>query len=294
MRFQGSFPAMLTPFKKGALDEDALRRMADGLIRAGSAGLVACGSTGEAATLTPAEYKRVIAATVSEARGRVPVIAGVGSNATWKAVETAQVAAALGADALLALVPYYNKPTQEGMFLHFREIARAVRVPLIAYNIPGRTAANMLPATLVRLAKACPNIVAVKEASGLLDQVSEIVGTAPAGFSVLSGDDSLTVPMMSVGARGVVSVVADLAPRDTARMCAAMLAGKPAEARRLHHKLFPLIKALFIETNPIPVKTAAGLMGLCSPELRLPLTPMAPENRAKLTAALKAAGLLRR
>ena len=291
MTFQGSYPAMITPFRRGALDEEALRRLADGLIRGGSAGLVACGSTGEAATLTPAEYKRVIVAAKEVARGRVPVIAGVGTNATWKAVETARAAAARGADALLALAPYYNKPTQEGLFLHFRELARAVRVPVIVYNIPGRTAVNVLPATVLKIAAACPNVVAVKEASGSLDQVSEIVGGAKRGFSVLSGDDSLTVPMMSVGAKGVISVVANIVPRETARMCAAMLKGRPAEAERLHRKLFPLIKALFIETNPIPVKAAAGLLGLCSPELRLPLTPLAAANRPKLAAAMKAAGL---
>ncbi|MBI4422983.1 MAG: 4-hydroxy-tetrahydrodipicolinate synthase [Elusimicrobia bacterium] len=291
MRFQGSYPAMITPFHRGVLDEESLRSLADRLIRAGSAGLVPCGSTGEAATLTPAEYKRVIAVAVEEARGRVPVIAGVGANATAKAVETAQAAAALGVDALLALVPYYNKPTQEGLFLHFREIARCVRLPIVVYNIPGRTAVNLLPATLARLAKECPNVAATKEASGSLDQVSEIVATLPAGFTVLSGDDSLAAPMMAVGARGVVSVVANILPRQSAQLCDAMLGGRLAAARRLHHQLFPVVKALFLETNPIPVKTAAGWLGLCSPELRLPLTAMSPEPRARLLAALKAAGL---
>ncbi|MBI4345780.1 MAG: 4-hydroxy-tetrahydrodipicolinate synthase [Elusimicrobia bacterium] len=293
MRLEGSFPAMITPFRRGLLDEDALRAHARRLIAAGSSGLVPCGSTGEAATLTPAEYKRVIAVTLEEARGRVPVIAGVGTNATWKAVETAPAAAALGVDALLGLVPYYNKPTQEGLFQHFRELAGSVKVPIVVYNIPSRTGVNLLPATLARLARACPNIVAVKEAAGMVDQVSEIVNACPKGFTVLSGDDSLTLPFMAVGAKGVISVVANLVPRESARLAAAMLAGRVSEARRIHLRLFPLVKSLFVETNPIPVKTAAGLLGLCSPELRLPLTAISPENRAKVAKALKAAGLRR-
>ena len=291
MRLEGSFPAMITPLRRGLLDEPALRAHARRLIAGGSSGLVPCGSTGEGATLTPAEYKRVVAVTLEEARGRVPVIAGVGTNATWRAIETAQTAAALGADALLALVPYYNKPTQEGLFLHFRELAASVKVPIVVYNIPSRCGVNLLPATLARLARACPNIVAVKEAAGMVDQVSEIVNACPPGFTVLSGDDSLTLPFMAVGAKGVISVVANIAPRESARLAAAMLSGKRAAARKLHLKLFPLVKSLFVETNPIPVKAAAAMLGYCSPELRLPLTPITPECRAKVAKALKAFGL---
>ena len=291
MKLEGSFPAMITPFRRGLLDEEALRAHARRLIAGGSSGLVPCGSTGDAATLTPAEYKRVVAVTLEEARGRVPVIAGVGTNATWRAVETAQTAAALGADALLGLVPYYNKPTQEGLFLHFRELARSVKLPIVVYNIPSRCGVNLLPATLARLAKACPNIAAVKEAAGMVDQVSEILNACPPGFTVLSGDDSLTLPFMAVGAKGVISVVANIAPKESARLVSAMLAGKLSEARSIHLKLFPLVKSLFVETNPIPVKAAAALLGYCSAELRLPLTPITPEGRAKVAKALKAAGL---
>jgi 4-hydroxy-tetrahydrodipicolinate synthase len=220
------------------------------------------------------------------------VIAGIGTNATWKALEMAREAETLGADALLLLAPYYNKPTQEGLFSHFCAVARATRLPVVVYNIPGRTAVNILPKTLARMAQACPNIVAVKEASGSLDQVSEILTLVPKSFSVLSGDDSLTLPMMSAGAKGVVSVVANVAPKATAELCAAVLSGKLAQARKIHLKLFPLIKALFIETNPIPVKAALELMGLCRGDLRLPLTRLEARNKPLLRAELRRAGLL--
>jgi len=201
-----------------------------------------------------------------------------------------KAAQGLGAQALLVLVPYYNKPTPEGLFRHFKEVASAVSVPVIVYNIPGRTGVNLTPETLGRIASECRNVVAVKEASGSLDQVSETLQRLP-GFCVLSGDDSLALPMMAVGARGVVSVVANVAPAETARMCRAFLEGRADEARELHARLFPLVKALFVETNPIPVKTAMGLMGLASPELRLPLCGMSAENEKALRSALEAFGL---
>ncbi len=294
MRLQGSFPALITPFKNGALDDRALRRLARWLLTQGSAGLVPCGSTGEAATLSPDEYKRVVSLCVEEARahGR-PVIAGVGTNATSKAAETAQAAAGLGADALLVLCPYYNKPTQEGLFLHFREVARSVKLPIVVYNIPGRTAVNLLPKTLAKIARECRNVVAVKEASGSLDQVSEILSVCPDGFTVLSGDDSLTLPMISIGAKGVVSVIANILPRETSRLCEAALAGRRAEAERLHARLFPLTKSLFIETNPIPIKAAAAQLGLCLNELRLPLTPMTRRNKSLLLRELRRIGVRR-
>lgn len=291
VQFQGSYPAMITPFRKGGLDEKAYRAHVRRMIQGGSAGLVPCGSTGEAATLAPAEYKRLVQIAVEEADGKVPVIAGIGTNATWKAVEEAAVAAALGADALLVLAPYYNKPTQEGLFLHYREVARSVKLPVVVYNIPGRAAINIAPSTIVRLAKECGNIQAVKEASGSLDQVSEIVASAPRGFTVLSGDDSLTLPMLAVGARGVISVVANVDPSGTAKLVSSFLSGDVKAAARIHLKQFPLIKALFLETNPIPVKAAAAYLGWCADELRLPLTPMSAEPRAKLHAALKKYGL---
>ena len=286
MKLEGSIPALITPFDGGALDEASLRRLVRFLLRGSSSGIVPCGSTGEAATLSHVEYRRVIQIAVEEAAGEKPVIAGVGTNATAKAIEMAREAASLGADALLVLAPYYNKPTQEGLFQHFRAVARSVALPIVVYNIPGRTAVNIQPKTLARIALACRNVVAVKEASGSLDQVSEILCVCPKGFTVLSGDDSLTIPMMSVGARGVISVVANILPKDTASMCAAFLAGDMTTARRIHLKMFPLIKSLFVETNPIPIKAAASLLGLCRTELRLPLTAISPEARKSLVSAL--------
>jgi len=293
VKFSGSYVALVTPFGgDGAFDEPALRRLVRGHLRSGTAGLVPCGSTGEAATLTREEYRRVVTVVLEESRGLLPVIVGVGTNATDKAVEMARQAESLGADALLVLAPYYNKPTQEGLFRHFAAVARNTRLPVIAYNIPGRTAVNMAPKTLLRIAAQCPNVVGVKEASGSLDQASEILASAPRGFSVLSGDDSLTVPMMAAGASGVISVVANVAPRAAAAMCAAMREGDLGRARRLHLKLFGLIKALFVETNPIPVKAALEMMGLCNGAPRLPLTPLEPHNRPLLRRELKARGLI--
>lgn len=294
MKFEGSYVALVTPFDaSGALDEDAYRDLIRRQIKGGTRGLVPCGSTGEAATLLHEEYRRAIEIACEESRGDVPVIAGVGTNATWKAVESAREAESLGADALLVLAPYYNKPTQEGIYQHFKAVARESRLPIIVYNIPGRTGVNMAPKTIARLAKDFPTIVAVKEAAGSLDQVSEILALAPKGFTVLSGDDSLTIPMMSVGAKGVVSVVANIAPRQTQALCEAALKGDYRKAAALHLKLFPLIKSLFVETNPIPVKAALGMMGRCRPEPRLPLTPLSTESRPALKKALKEYGLIK-
>ncbi|MDE2293290.1 MAG: 4-hydroxy-tetrahydrodipicolinate synthase [Elusimicrobia bacterium] len=291
MRLAGSITALITPFKGRALDEAALQGLIRFQLANGTSGLVPCGSTGEAATLHGDEYRRVIELTVRAAKGRAPVIAGVGSNDTEKAVHLAQEAAAVGADALLVLVPYYNKPTQEGLFRHFEVVSKATRLPVVAYNIPGRTGVNMAPATLARVARARRNVIAVKEASGSLDQVSETLRLCPPGFTVLSGDDSLTVPMMSVGASGVISVVSNVLPRETSRMVAAAARGDFRTAGALHRRLFPVMKALFVETNPIPVKAAAELMGLGSGKTRLPLTPAAAATRDALRAAWKAAGL---
>ncbi|MFH1726142.1 MAG: 4-hydroxy-tetrahydrodipicolinate synthase [Elusimicrobiota bacterium] len=290
MRLSGSFTALITPFASGRLDEAALRRLIRFQLRSRTSGLVPCGSTGEAATLRPEEYRRVIEIAVKEAAGRIPVVPGVGTNSTDKTVAAAREVAALGADALLVIVPYYNKPTQEGLFRHFRTVARSVRLPIVVYNIPGRTGVNLAPATLARLASVCPNVVATKEASGSLDQVSEILSLCPAGFTVLSGDDSLTIPMMSIGAKGVVSVLANILPIPTARMCAAALRGDFTAARKLHHKLFPVIKALFLETNPIPVKAAVQMAGLGGGAPRAPLTPITSANRRLLAAAIREAG----
>ncbi len=289
--FQGSFVALATPFKNGGVDLDAYRNLIRRQLERGTNGLVPCGSTGEAATLSGDEYRALIKAAVEESKGKVPVVAGVGTNATARSVEQAALAESLGADALLVLVPYYNKPTQDGLLLHFKAVAQSVKVPIVVYNIPGRTGVNLLPSTLARLAREHKNIVATKEASGSLDQVSEIASLLGRDFSILSGDDSLTLPMLSVGAKGVISVVANVAPRETAEMCSSFHEGNAGRARELHARLFPLIKALFLETNPIPVKAALASLGLCSPELRLPLTPLSVKNRALLEQALEEFGL---
>ena len=296
MKLEGAYTALVTPFDaSGALDEDAYRNLIRAQIKAGIRGLVPCGSTGEAATLMHEEYRRAIEIACEESRGDVPVIAGVGTNATWKAVEGAREAESLGADALLVLAPYYNKPTQDGIVEHFRAVAKESRLPVVAYNIPGRTGVNIAPKTMARIAKELPTVVAVKEAAGSLDQVSEILqytSSLKRAFTVLSGDDSLTVPMMSVGARGVISVVSNVAPRQTQALCDAALKGDYKKAAALHLKLFPLIKALFVETNPIPVKAALAMMGACRPEPRLPLTPLTAANRPALKKALKEHGLI--
>ncbi|MFI5363635.1 MAG: 4-hydroxy-tetrahydrodipicolinate synthase [Elusimicrobiota bacterium] len=291
--FEGSYVALVTPFdSEGRIDEDAYRVLIRRQIKAGTTGLVPCGSTGEAATLTHEEFRRALEIALEESRGDVPVMAGVGTNATWKAVEIAREAESLGADALLVLAPYYNKPTQEGLFGHFRAVARETRLPVMLYNIPGRCGVNVAPATIARVAKECPNVVAVKEAAGSLDQVSEILTLTAPSFTVMSGDDSLTLPMMAVGARGVVSVLANVAPKETQALCDAFKKSDLKTARALHLKFFPLIKALFVETNPIPVKAALELMGLCRAEPRLPLTPLSAAARPALKKALKNAGLL--
>ncbi len=292
MKLAGSLVALVTPFgKDGRLNEAALRELIRYQLKSGSAGLVPCGSTGEAATLTHEEYRRVLELTLEESEGLVPVIAGVGTNATWKALESAREAESMGADALLVLAPYYNKPTQEGLYRHFCEIAGATRLPVVVYNIPGRTAVNVAPKTLARVAKSCENVVAVKEAAGSLDQVSEILSLTP-DITVLSGDDSLTLPMMAVGARGVISVVANVAPKMSADLCRHALDGDFAKARKTHLKLFPLVKSLFVETNPIPVKAALELMGLPAGAPRLPLTPLGKEHLPLLRGELKKLGLL--
>ncbi|HVE14412.1 MAG TPA: 4-hydroxy-tetrahydrodipicolinate synthase [Elusimicrobiota bacterium] len=286
MKLEGSFTALITPFSRGRMDEAAYRRLAKRQLAAGTAGLVPCGSTGEAATLTSFEKRRSVEICAEVAGRRAPVIAGIGTSSTWKTVEEARAAVEWGADALLVLAPYYNKPTQEGLYRHYCAVANAVTAPVVVYNIPGRTAVNVLPATLARIAKSCPNVVGVKEASNSLDQASEVLSVCPKGFALLSGDDSLTVPMMSLGAKGVISVVSNLLPKESARMCAAALKGDFQAAGALHLELFGLIKALFIETNPIPVKAAAKLLKLCSDEVRLPLVPASAETRRRLKAEL--------
>lgn len=290
LELKGCFTAIVTPFRNGKVDVPALKRIVEFQVAGGVSGLVPCGSTGEAATLDPEEYLLVIRTVAAAAGGRVPVMPGVGTNSTAKSVDMVKKVSALGVDGLLAIVPYYNKPTQDGMTEHFSALARATRLPIVLYNIPGRTGVNMLPATALGLRRKFSNIAGIKEASGSLDQVSEIVNGADKNFAVMSGDDSLTLPMMSVGARGVISVASNLVPERVSRMCRLFLEGDVAGAAALHHALFPLVKTLFVETNPIPVKFAASLLGLCRPEPRLPLTPLTQKNRDALKKAMAAAG----
>ena len=292
IKLKGCFTAIITPFKNGKVDKEALRRLLRAQLKGGVSGIVPCGSTGEAATLSTEEYMDVIKLTVDEVKGRVPVMPGVGTNSTARSIEMVKKVSATGVDGLLAIVPYYNKPTQDGLTAHFSGIARATRLPVILYNIPGRTGVNMAPATVMALRRKFSNIIGIKEASGSLDQVSEIINILDKDFAVMSGDDALTLPMMSVGARGVISVVSNIAPTEMAEMCDKFLKGETVEAAELHHKLFPLIKSLFIETNPIPVKYAVSLMGLCACEPRLPLTPLSERNRPAVKKAMMEAGIL--
>jgi 4-hydroxy-tetrahydrodipicolinate synthase len=291
--FQGSIVALVTPFRGGKVDEPTLRKLVEMHVAQGTDGIVPCGTTGESPTLSHDEHKRVVEIVIEAARGRLHVIAGTGSNATSEAIDLTAHAKKAGATGALVVNPYYNKPTQEGLYRHFRAVADAVDIPILAYNIASRTAINVETDTLVRLAKDCPNIVGVKEASGSLDQMTQVILACGPDFSVLSGDDNLTLPLMSVGGRGVVSVIANIVPRETAEMTHAALAGDWKLARELHLKLFPLARAAFMETNPIPVKEAMGMMGLLEPEFRLPMCPMGAANRERLRAILVQHGLIK-
>jgi 4-hydroxy-tetrahydrodipicolinate synthase len=289
--FSGSLVAIVTPFSKEKFDERAMADLIEFHIANGTQGIVPCGTTGESATLTPQEHERVVALTVEVVNKRIPVIAGTGSNSTDEAIIFTKHAKAVGADGALLITPYYNKPTQEGLFRHFEAVAKAVELPQILYNIPGRTSINMLPDTTARLSHI-PNIIGIKEGSGSLQQVSDIIHRSKPGFLVLSGDDPLTLPMMSLGGKGVITVTANVAPTDMAHMVSAAVKGDYERARTLHFKLTPLFSALFLETNPIPVKAALAMMGKMSEEVRLPLTPLADEYRPKLNEALQQAGIL--
>jgi 4-hydroxy-tetrahydrodipicolinate synthase len=285
--FSGTFTALITPFRHDEIDEPALRSLVDMQIANGISGLVPCGTTGEAATMTDSERDRVISIVIDQANGRVPVIAGTGGNDTRRTVEATQRANELGADAALVVVPYYNKPTAAGLIAHYTAVAEATDLPIILYNVPGRTGINMSAETTLRLAEI-PTVAGIKEASGSLDQVSEILGNAPDGFALLSGDDSLTVPMMSLGATGVISVASNIVPAEISRLTNACRLGDFGTAAALHHELFQLMNAMFIENNPTAVKTAAAIMGLCTEELRLPLTAMSATNRERVANAIAA------
>jgi 4-hydroxy-tetrahydrodipicolinate synthase len=284
--FKGSIVAIVTPFKEGKVDEEVFRELIELQIENGTSAIVPCGTTGESATLTMEEHNRVIDVAIDAVKRRVPVIAGTGGNSTNEAIELTAHAKKAGADGTLQVTPYYNKPTQEGLYRHFEAIAKAVPLPQVVYNVPGRTGVNMIPETVARLAEL-PEIVAIKEASGSLPQMSEIVGLAGDKITLLSGDDNVTLPVLAIGGKGVVSVIANLVPRDSAELVRAWEEGKPQKAQELFHKLFPLCQAMFYETNPIPVKTALVLMGKIRDEMRLPLAPMAPANLEKLKRTLR-------
>jgi 4-hydroxy-tetrahydrodipicolinate synthase len=291
---RGCATALVTPFTAaGAIDEDRLRALVDRQIEGGVRLLVPCGTTGESATMTEAEDQRVIAITVEVARGRARVIAGTGSNSTAAAIEYAQRARDLGADAMLQVAPWYNKPTQAGLYAHFRAIAEAISdTPIMLYNVPGRTSSNIAAATVLRLANDCENIVAVKEASGNLTQIMEILRARPENFAVMSGDDAVTLPLIALGAEGIVSVASNEIPDLMSRMTELALAGNWPEARALHYRLLPLMEINFIESSPGPVKAAMAMMGLLEENFRLPLVPVEEQSRARIREVLVELGLL--
>jgi 4-hydroxy-tetrahydrodipicolinate synthase len=291
--FTGTYTALVTPFKDDRLDETALQRLIDAQIQGGVDGLVPVGTTGESPTVDYDEHIRIIGLTVKFVSRRVKVLAGTGANSTKEAVFLTQEAEKAGADASLQVAPYYNKPTQEGLFQHFREVAVHTRLPLVLYSIPGRCGIEIAVDTVKRLAAACPNIVGIKEAGGSADRVSQLRAALGPRFDILSGDDSLTLPFMAVGAQGVVSVASNLIPRQVAQMVNAFAAGQPQAALELHQRYYPLFKDLFIESNPVPVKAALAMMGLIAEEYRLPLVPLSPKNRQTLQATMTACGLLK-
>ncbi|MFH1783183.1 MAG: 4-hydroxy-tetrahydrodipicolinate synthase [Candidatus Omnitrophota bacterium] len=290
--FRGAMVAIITPFKKGKVDEKKLAELVEMHIKNGTSAIVPCGTTGESATLSYEEHERVVEVVIEAAAGKTKVIAGTGSNNTAEAVMLTRDAKEKGADASLQITPYYNKPTQEGVYQHFKKISSEVDIPLILYNIQSRTGINILPETIARLSKI-KSIVGVKEASGNLEQMSKIRYLCDDDFDLISGDDALTLPLLSIGGTGVISVVSNIVPRDVSDMVEKFLKGDVEGARKLHYKLLPLINAMFIETNPIPVKTSMALMGLIDEaNLRLPMCNMSEGNLAILKKALKDYGLL--
>lgn len=290
-QFEGSMVALVTPFRNGRVDEKALRRLIDFHLEARTDVIVPAGTTGESATLSHDEHRRVMSIVLEHVDGRVPVICGAGSNNTEEALGLIRYAKKIKAAGVLVVTPYYNKPTQEGLYRHYAHLARKVDIPIVLYNVPGRTGVSIAPQTVARLAKI-PNIVAIKEASGSLDQVDQILELCD--ITVISGEDSLTFPMIAMGARGVISVTANVVPQLIREMVHATLNSDLERGREIHQKLYPLSKVLFVETNPIPVKTALGMMRLIRPELRLPLCEMAGENQKRLRGVLKKLGVLKK
>ena len=285
--FRGTFTALVTPFRDGGIDVSALEDLIEKQIDAGITGIVAIGTTGESPTLSHEEREQVIRVTVAKANKRCLVLAGTGSNATQHAIGDTKLAEKLGVDAALLVAPYYNKPSQEGLFRHFKAIADATSLPIMLYNIPGRCGVDIAPETVARLAKECRNIVSIKEASGSVERVGELRRRLPDAFTILSGDDSLTLPFMAVGAVGVVSVTSNLFPSEVCALVRACESGDLKSAEKLHRKLLPLFKDLFIEPNPVPVKTALGWRGAMSPEVRLPLCEMSEANQGRLRKMLE-------
>jgi 4-hydroxy-tetrahydrodipicolinate synthase len=291
--FTGTYTAIVTPFRKGKIDEAALERLIRAQVRAGVDGIVPVGTTGESPTVDYEEHIRIIERSVKFAGGKIKVLAGTGGNSTSEAIGLTQSAEKVGADGSLQVAPYYNKPTQEGLFQHFREVARHTRLPIVLYSIPGRCGIEIGVDTVKRLAQQCKNIVGIKEAGGNADRVSQLRAALGPSFEILSGDDSLTVPFMAVGAQGVISVASNVIPRQVAQMVKAFAAGKAVAALKIHQKHYPLFKDLFIETNPVPVKAALVMLGQIEEEYRLPLVPMSAKNREILRATMKAVGVLK-
>ena len=287
--FSGSIVALVTPFKNGEVDYEKLRELVSYHLENGTNGIVPVGTTGESPTLSSDEKYKVIKTVVETVKGKVPVIAGTGTNSTKTTIEQTKVAKELKADGALIVTPYYNKPTQEGLYRHYEAIAKSVSIPIVIYNVPGRTSVNILPETVARLSKI-KNISTIKEASGDIEQIKKIFSLC--GITVLSGDDALTFSVMQFGGKGVISVVANIIPREVSQLCSALNSGDMKKGKELHTKFSNLFKALFIETNPIPVKTAMELMGMMGCELRLPLCEMGKDNREKLKSALKEYSLI--
>ena len=291
--FQGSFVAMVTPFRNGKVDEAKLRELVEFHVTNGTDGLIPCGTTGESPSLSHDEHRRVVELVIEASRGRIRVVAGTGSNSTAEAIDMTKHAERAGATGALVVNPYYNKPTQEGLYRHFRAVAESVAIPILLYNIQSRTAINVETDTVARLVRDAKNIVGVKEASGSLDQMSQVIAACGPDFSVLSGDDNITLPLLAIGGSGVVSVIANIVPRETAELVHAALDGDWKRARDLHYRLFPLARAAFLETNPIPIKEAMAMAGMIEPEFRLPMCRMSDANREKLRAILKPYGLIK-
>lgn len=291
-RFMGAYTALVTPFKDGALDEESFRAHIEWQIAQGIHGLVPCGTTGESATLTHAEHERVIKICVEQVKGRVPVIAGAGSNNTAEAIRLTAFAKSVGVDGVLHIMPYYNKPTQEGLYEHFKAIMTEVSVPTLLYNVPGRTACNILPETVGKLAHEFEDICGIKEATADLTQISRVIEECPDNFALFSGDDFTVLPILAVGGCGVISVTSNVAPQMMSALCNAFQAGDLVMAKRLHYAIAPLNRAMFMETNPIPVKTAMNLLGFCTAEFRLPLVNMSYEKTQALGEILKQCALM--